>query len=148
MRKFSFLLSITIERFNLCKKISILQNQLHSRQQFKCLKFSFFPRSVDIHHLSISHVLKLMLATLYIWSNFVAVILACFPYIRVDMLILRIQNKAKDIPFGLHIFPINIWDKFLRYAWTYIQTPKQWPNLKNLSGGLNLSRGLNIVGST
>ena len=22
---------------------------------------------------------------------------------------------------------------------------KQWPNLKNLSGGLNLSRGLNIV---
>ena len=25
---------------------------------------------------------------------------------------------------------------------------KQWPNLKNLSGGLNLSRGLNMVGST
>jgi len=25
---------------------------------------------------------------------------------------------------------------------------EQWPNLKNLSGGLNLSRGLNIVGST
>ena len=24
----------------------------------------------------------------------------------------------------------------------------QWPNLKNLSGGLNLSRGLNMVGST
>jgi len=23
-----------------------------------------------------------------------------------------------------------------------------WPNLKNLSGGLNLSRGLNMVGST
>ena len=23
-----------------------------------------------------------------------------------------------------------------------------WPNLKNLSGGLNLSRGLNIAGST
>ena len=25
---------------------------------------------------------------------------------------------------------------------------KQWPNLKNLSGGLNLSRGLNMVRST
>ena len=25
---------------------------------------------------------------------------------------------------------------------------EQWPNLKNLSGGLNLSRGLNMVGST
>ena len=25
---------------------------------------------------------------------------------------------------------------------------RQWPNLKNLSGGLNLSRGLNMVGST
>ena len=25
---------------------------------------------------------------------------------------------------------------------------KQWPNLKNLSGNLNLSRGLNMVGST
>ena len=24
----------------------------------------------------------------------------------------------------------------------------QWPNLKNLSGGLNLSRGLNMLGST
>ena len=24
----------------------------------------------------------------------------------------------------------------------------QWPNLKNLSDGLNLSRGLNMVGST
>ena len=24
----------------------------------------------------------------------------------------------------------------------------QWPNLKNLSGGLNFSRGLNMVGST
>ena len=24
----------------------------------------------------------------------------------------------------------------------------QWPNLKNLSGGLNLNRGLNMVGST
>jgi len=24
----------------------------------------------------------------------------------------------------------------------------QWPNLKNLSGGLNLSRGLNMVGFT
>ena len=24
----------------------------------------------------------------------------------------------------------------------------QWPNLKNLSGGLNLSRGLNMVVST
>ena len=24
----------------------------------------------------------------------------------------------------------------------------QWPNLKNLSGGLNLSRSLNMVGST
>ena len=24
----------------------------------------------------------------------------------------------------------------------------RWPNLKNLSGGLNLSRGLNMVGST
>ena len=24
----------------------------------------------------------------------------------------------------------------------------QWPNLKNLSGGSNLSRGLNMVGST
>ena len=24
----------------------------------------------------------------------------------------------------------------------------QWQNLKNLSGGLNLSRGLNMVGST
>ena len=26
--------------------------------------------------------------------------------------------------------------------------PEQWPNLKNLSGGLNLSRGLNMIGST
>ena len=25
---------------------------------------------------------------------------------------------------------------------------KQWPNLMNLSGGLNLSRGLNMVDST
>ena len=25
---------------------------------------------------------------------------------------------------------------------------EQWPNLMNLSGGLNLSRGLNMVGST
>ena len=25
---------------------------------------------------------------------------------------------------------------------------EQWPNLKNMSGGLNLSRGLNMVGST
>ena len=25
---------------------------------------------------------------------------------------------------------------------------KQWPNLKNLRGGLNLNRGLNMVGST
>ena len=24
----------------------------------------------------------------------------------------------------------------------------QWPNLKNFSGGLNLSRGLNMIGST
>ena len=24
----------------------------------------------------------------------------------------------------------------------------RWPNLKNLGGGLNLSRGLNMVGST
>ena len=26
--------------------------------------------------------------------------------------------------------------------------PEQWPNLMNLSGGLNLSRGLNMVGTT
>jgi len=29
-----------------------------------------------------------------------------------------------------------------------VQVHNQWPNLKNLSGGLNLSRGLNMVGST
>ena len=32
-----------------------------------------------------------------------------------------------------------------------IQSPDRtilWPNLKNLSGGLNLSRGLNMIGST
>ena len=29
-----------------------------------------------------------------------------------------------------------------------IEIVKLWPNLKNLSGGLNLSRGLNMVGST
>ena len=28
------------------------------------------------------------------------------------------------------------------------QQKSLWPNLKNLSGGLNLSRGLNMVGST
>ena len=28
------------------------------------------------------------------------------------------------------------------------QSSNQWPNLKNLSGGLNLSPGLNIVDST
>jgi len=31
---------------------------------------------------------------------------------------------------------------------TSLRQYNQWPNLKNLSGGLNLSRGLNIVGST
>ena len=30
--------------------------------------------------------------------------------------------------------------------YVYLSVP--WPNLKNLSGGLNLSRGLNMVGST
>ena len=29
-----------------------------------------------------------------------------------------------------------------------LEVCNQWPNLKNLSGGLNLSRGLNMVGST
>ena len=29
-----------------------------------------------------------------------------------------------------------------------VQPFDQWPNLKNLSGGLNLSRGLNMVSST
>jgi len=29
-----------------------------------------------------------------------------------------------------------------------VLTHLQWPNFKNLSGGLNLSRGLNMVGST
>jgi len=31
---------------------------------------------------------------------------------------------------------------------TFLDKKDQWPNLKNLSGGLNLSRGLNMVGST
>ena len=34
---------------------------------------------------------------------------------------------------------------------TFVNTSEninQWPNLKNLSGGLNLSLGLNMVGST
>jgi len=30
----------------------------------------------------------------------------------------------------------------------FIPKNVQWPNLKNLSGGLNLSRGLNMDGST
>ena len=41
------------------------------------------------------------------------------------------------------------------YIYNLVQVSKclflinnQWPNLKNLSGGLNLSRGLNMVGST
>ena len=29
-----------------------------------------------------------------------------------------------------------------------VAKPVLWPNLKNLSGGLNLSRGLHMVGST
>ena len=31
---------------------------------------------------------------------------------------------------------------------TTVSPMAQWPNLKNLNGGLNLSRGLNMVGST
>ena len=31
---------------------------------------------------------------------------------------------------------------------TNLAQVNQWPNLKNLRGGLNLSRGLNMVGST
>ena len=29
-----------------------------------------------------------------------------------------------------------------------VKKKEQFPNLKNMSGGLNLSRGLNMVGST
>ena len=39
------------------------------------------------------------------------------------------------------------YDTFESLVFT-LQPCNQWPNLKNLSGGLNFSRDLNIVGST
>ena len=39
--------------------------------------------------------------------------------------------------FSLYLIPFPLYIHFIL-----------WPNLKNLSGGLNLSRGLNMVGST
>ena len=44
----------------------------------------------------------------------------------------------------------NIVSAICMFSFFGVQHTKviQWPNLKNLNGGLNLSRGLNMVGST
>ena len=51
-------------------------------------------------------------------------------------LIISLEKRQKKRSF-IAIFMTNMLKKVV-----------QWPNLKNLSGGLNLSRGSNIVGST
>jgi len=38
-------------------------------------------------------------------------------------------------------------DRFVLCFSYIVYKNDQWPNLKNLSGGLNLNRGLNMVGS-
>ena len=50
-----------------------------------------------------------------------------------------------SILYGWNIDPLQIKSVHTRFG---DKLPALWPNLKNLSGGLNLSRGLNIVGST
>ena len=42
----------------------------------------------------------------------------------------------------------NVWKPYKKNDAKLSLVSGQWPNLKNLSGGLNLSRGLNMVGST
>ena len=51
--------------------------------------------------------------------------------------------SSPDIPESLSYII-----KFTNYILKCKNSSIHWPNLKNLSGGLNLSRGLNMVGST
>ena len=61
------------------------------------------------------------------------------------------NNEKAEFVTDFSDFQNSIFLLLLTFKLSYVFNKRYhdpWPNLKNLSGGLNLSRGLNMVGST